>query len=98
MKSEIKFMSGGVEGIEVLCLSKEGVWVNPNVPVDEATRYVLKALGSHVKRLIDEAIKAEREACAKACEWEAAKLEQWPQRDVLTVRACAAAIRARGET
>jgi len=39
---------------------------------------------------------AEREACAKACEWEAAKLEQWPQRDVLTVRACAAAIRARG--
>ena len=40
---------------------------------------------------------AEREACAKACEWEAAKLEQWPQRDVLTVRACAAAIRARGE-
>jgi hypothetical protein len=41
---------------------------------------------------------AEREACAKACEWEAAKLEQWPQRDVLTVRACAAAIRARGET
>jgi len=39
---------------------------------------------------------AEREACAKACEWEAAKLDQWPQRDVLTVRACAAAIRARG--
>jgi len=39
---------------------------------------------------------AEREACAKACEWEAAKLEQWPQRDVLTVRACAAAIRAGG--
>ena len=40
---------------------------------------------------------AEREACAKVCEWEAAKLEQWPQRDALAVRTCAAAIRARGE-
>ena len=39
----------------------------------------------------------EREACAKVCEWEAAKLEQWPQRDALAVRTCAAAIRARGE-
>jgi len=57
--------------------------------------------GMSIQTLVDElaalVAAAEREACAKACEWEAAKLEQWPQRDVLTVRACAAAIRARGE-
>jgi hypothetical protein len=39
---------------------------------------------------------AEREACAKVCEWEAAKLEQFPE--VLAIAVCAAAIRARGET
>jgi hypothetical protein len=38
---------------------------------------------------------AEREECAKVCEWEAAKLEQFPE--VLAIAVCAAAIRARGE-
>jgi hypothetical protein len=38
---------------------------------------------------------AEREACAKVCEWEAAKLKQL--REALAVGICAAAIRARGE-
>jgi hypothetical protein len=37
----------------------------------------------------------ERDACAKVCEWEAAKLEQF--REVLAIAVCAAAIRARGE-
>jgi hypothetical protein len=41
--------------------------------------------------------KREREACAKVCEWEAAKLEQWHPREALEVGICAAAIRARGE-
>ena len=36
---------------------------------------------------------AEREACAKVCEWEAAKLGQ--SRDALSIGICAAAIRAR---
>jgi len=39
---------------------------------------------------------AERKACAKVCESEAAKLEQ--SREALAVGICAAAIRARGET
>ena len=38
---------------------------------------------------------AEREACSKVCECEAAKLEQFPE--VLAIAVCAAAIRARGE-
>ena len=41
---------------------------------------------------------AEREACAKVCQWESAKLEQWHPREALAVGICAAAIRARGET
>ena len=39
----------------------------------------------------------EREACAKVCEWESARLEQWHPREALAVGICAAAIRARGE-
>ena len=39
---------------------------------------------------------AEREACAKVCESEAAKLGQ--SREALAMGICAAAIRARGET
>ena len=38
---------------------------------------------------------AEREACAKVCESEAAKLGQ--SREALAIGICAAAIRARGE-
>ena len=38
---------------------------------------------------------AEREVCAKVCEWESAKLEQF--REALAIAVCAAAIRARGE-
>ena len=41
------------------------------------------------------AVLAEREACAKVCESEAAKLGQ--SRDALAIGICAAAIRARGE-
>ena len=40
---------------------------------------------------------AEREACAKVCEWESARLEQWHPREALAAGICAAAIRARGE-
>ena len=58
----------------------------------------LVMLGGNLEVFAALVAEREREACAKVCEWEAAKLEQWPQRDVLTVRACAAAIRARGET
>ena len=39
----------------------------------------------------------EREACAKVCEWESARLEQWHPREALASAVCAAAIRARGE-
>ncbi len=48
-----------------------------------------------LKELEWQVAEREREACAKVCELEAAKLEQ--SREALAVGICAAAIRARGE-
>ncbi len=104
MKGEIKFVSGGVEGTEVLCLSKEGIWANPDVPVDKAAGYVLEALDSYVKKLVNEAVKAEREECAKVCD--GIKYSGYcPPEDGAApdyynsaAAECAAAIRARGKT
>ena len=49
-----------------------------------------------LKELEWQVAEREREACAKVCESEAAKLGQ--SRDALSIGICAAAIRARGET
>ena len=53
---------------EVLRLSKDGIWANPDIPVDEAAKLVLAAIDFNIKVLVDKAILAEREACAKVCE------------------------------
>ena len=53
---------------EVLRLSVDGIWVNPDVPVDDAAKLVLAALGDNIEALIHAAVRAEREACAKLCE------------------------------
>lgn len=98
MKSEIKFVSDGVEGIEVLRFSKEGIWANPDVPVDKAAGHVLEALEVYVKKLVDETVKAEREACAKVCEDIPPPQCTTTLIHLPTIEACAAAIRARGNT
>ena len=53
---------------EVLRLSKDGIWANPDIPADEAAKLVLAAIDHNIKVLVDKAILAEREACAKVCE------------------------------
>jgi hypothetical protein len=50
---------------EVLRLSVDGIWVNPDVPVDDAAKLVLAAIGDNIETLIQAAVRAEREACAK---------------------------------
>ena len=47
---------GGQPSIEVLRLSKEGIWANPDVPVDDAAKLVLAALDSNIKLLVDQAV------------------------------------------
>jgi hypothetical protein len=88
--SNITFRNEVGPGVEVLRIAKEGIWANPDVPVDQAAHAVLAAVESNIKELVKKAVEAEREACAKVCE------SYGPAR-VLSGEDCAAAIRARGE-
>jgi len=74
---------------EVMRITRDGVWVNPDMAVDETAKAVLDALDSQVKVLVQRAVEEEREACAKVC-------DDWPngREDVYSI---GVAIRARGE-
>ena len=37
----------------VMTISKDGVWVNPNMTVDEAATAVIAVLGKHIKALVN---------------------------------------------
>jgi predicted ATPase len=45
----------GNDQTEVMRISRDGVWVNPNMPVDDAAKAVLAALDSHIKMLVESA-------------------------------------------
>jgi hypothetical protein len=47
---------------EVLRLSKDGIWVNPDIPADEAAKLVLAAMECNIKVLVDKAVADERKA------------------------------------
>ena len=49
-------------------LSKDGIWANPDIPADDAAKLVLAAIGDNIEILVQKAVLAEREACAKVCE------------------------------
>jgi hypothetical protein len=51
--------------LEILRITKEGVWANPDIPVDEAAKKVLEAIDHNIKVLVQKAVEEEREACAK---------------------------------
>lgn len=50
---------------EVMRITREGIWVNPDVPVDDTAKAVLKAIEGYVDVLVQRAVEIEREACAK---------------------------------
>jgi hypothetical protein len=86
------------EATEVLRLSRDGIWANPDIPADDAAKLVLAAIGSNIKVLVQKAVEAEREACAKLCEegidmWPNEYHEEW--NDACEDRA--KSIRARGQ-
>jgi hypothetical protein len=64
MKNTIQFHSG-TPATEVLRLSKDGIWANPKIPADDAAKLVLEAIDANIKILVQKAVLAEREACAK---------------------------------
>ena len=88
--NSIQFYSGSA-GIEVLRLSKDGIWANPDIPADEAAKLVLEAIDYNIKLLIQKAVEEEREACAKVCE------EHWEIDGTQTAKEFASVIRARKE-
>jgi hypothetical protein len=57
--NSIRFF-GNEPNIEVLRLSKDGIWANPDIPADEAATAVLKALHYNVKVLVEAAVEEER--------------------------------------
>jgi hypothetical protein len=93
MRDTIQFHSG-TPATEVLRLSKDGIWANPDIPADDAAKLVLEAIDDNIKILVQKAVLAEREACAKVC-YEL----PWKDMDHIPSNlAFAAAIRARGNT
>jgi hypothetical protein len=64
MNNTIQFHSG-TPATEVLRLTKDGIWVNPDIPADDAAKLVLEAIDANIKILVQKAVLAEREACAK---------------------------------
>ena len=88
MNNTIQFHSG-TPATEVLRLSKDGIWANPDIPADDAAKLVLEAIDANIKILVQKAVLAEREACAKVVESHGT----W-----FTTETVAAAIRARGNT
>ena len=79
---------------EVLRLSKDGIWANPDIPADEAAKLVLAAMDLQIKALVDKAVEAEREACAKLCD----ALAVHPEYASDVTKLAALAIRARSNT
>jgi len=61
--SNITFRNEVGPGVEILRISKEGIWANPEVPVDQAAHAVLAAIESNIKELVQKAVEEERNRC-----------------------------------
>ena len=53
----------GSESVEVMRLTRNGIWANPDVEIDNTAKIVLAALDVQLKELVQKAVAAEREAC-----------------------------------
>jgi hypothetical protein len=51
--NSIKFYNGPPDNTEVLRISKDGIWANPDVPADEAAQAVLRALDGYIKQMVE---------------------------------------------
>jgi len=67
MRTNTIYFSSGEPRVEVLRLSKDGIWANPDIPADDAAKFVLNAIGYNIEVLVQKAVEDEREACAEVC-------------------------------
>jgi hypothetical protein len=79
--------------VELMKMSRDGIWVNPDIPVEETARQVLEILDNALKNMVRIAVEEEREACAALCD---ELVLEHPGRADLTAKQCAFAIRERG--
>jgi hypothetical protein len=54
--------------VELMKMSRDGIWVNPDIPVEETAKQVLEILDNALKNMVRIAVAAEREACAYLCD------------------------------
>ena len=83
---------------EVMRITRTGIWVNPDMTVNEAAKAVLESIDKNIKFLVQRAVEDEREACAKVCDDLAdahEQMNQWGSHK--TAESLAQAIRARSE-
>lgn len=78
--------------IELMRMSRDGIWVNPDIPVEETAKQVLEILDNALKNMVRIAVEAEREACALVCDRIAEEERHVDEQAEL----CAFAIRERG--
>ena len=56
IQNSIPFFSGQHDIKEVLRISRDGVWANPDIPVDDAAKLVLTALDAGIKHMVAKAV------------------------------------------
>ena len=84
---------------EVMRITADRIFISEGVTVDEATQGVISALEAYVQNLVQRAVAAEREACAKVCdekveaEYATGKVDH---NEMGWTQCCAMDIRARG--
>jgi hypothetical protein len=98
MRTNTIYFSSGEPRVEVLRLSKDGIWANPDIPADDAAKFVLNAIGYNIEVLVQKAVEDEREACAKLCDG-INKVYKNPEDEAeqIVSQWCAEVIRARGQ-
>ena len=52
----IQFYGGPEPRTEVLRISKDGIWANPDIPTDDAAKKVLEAIDGYVKGMVERAL------------------------------------------
>ena len=50
------YNSHAADNVEILRLSKDGIWANPDVPVDDAAKLVLAAIDSNIRLMVQIAV------------------------------------------
>ena len=68
MIGEISSITMHSDSKEVMKITRDGIWVNPDVSVDEAAKTVLAAIDKNILFLLEKERERERERCAKLCD------------------------------